>query len=85
MELQLPLDKLSPLESKQLKTVICEFSDVIALDDTELGCTDLVQHSIDTGNHPPIRQQPYHTPVVNMSEMISDMQEQGIVQPSASP
>ena len=87
-ELQLPFDKLSAEEGEQLQAAIYEFSDVFAVDDTELGCTDLVQHSIDTGNHPPIRQQPYRTPVVRrqkMNEMVSDMREQGVVQPSSSP
>ena len=87
-ELQLPFDKLSPEEGEQLKATVCEFSDVFALDDMELGCTDLVQHSIETGNHSPIRQQPYRTPVVRrqkMNEMVSNMQDQGVVQPSSSP
>ena len=87
-ELQLPLDKLTPEEGEQLKAGISDFSDEFALDDMELGCADLVQHSIETGNHPPIRQQPYRTPVIKrekMSEMVSDMQEQGVVQPSSSP
>ena len=87
-ELRLPFDKLSAEEGEQLQAAIYEFSDVFAVDDTELGCTDLVQHSIDTGNHPPIRQQPYRTPVVRrrkMNEMVSDMREQGVVQPSSSP
>ena len=35
--LQPPLDKLSPEEGEQLTAVICEFADVFALDDTELG------------------------------------------------
>ena len=61
---------------------------MFALDDTELGCTDILQHTIDTGGHPPIRQQPYRTPVVRrqkLNEMVDAMQEQGIVRPSSSP
>ena len=44
--------------------MVYPFADVFTLDDTELGCTDLMQHSIETGDHLPIRQQPYRTPVV---------------------
>ena len=62
--MQHPLEKLLPAENDQLKELILEFNDVFALDDTELGCTTLVEHAIDTGDHAPIRQQPYHTPVV---------------------
>ena len=36
-----------------------DFSDVFALDDFELGRTSVVCHSIDTGDHKPIKQQPY--------------------------
>ena len=66
-ELKLHLYKLSPEVGQQLKTAICDFSDVFALDDMELGCIDLVQYSIETGNHPPIRQQPYRTPVIRLA------------------
>ena len=44
--------------------------------------------TLDTGNHPPIKQQPYKTPVVRREkilEMIDAMEEHGVVQPSASP
>ena len=50
-----------------------------ALNDSELGCTDILKHSIDTGDSCPIQQQPYRTPVVrweNMAEMIESMQAQ---------
>jgi len=29
---------------------------VIALDDSELGCTDIVHHAMDTGDHPLTKQ-----------------------------
>ena len=86
-ELGLP-DTLSSGEAAQLKALFSEFTDVFALDDSELGCTDVLQHCIDTGDHPPIKQQPYRTPVVRrekVSEMIDTMEKQGVVQPSASP
>ena len=67
-ELNLPLDSLSPDEAEQLRNLIREFSDVFALDDSELGCTDVLCHSVDTGNHLPIKQQPYRTPVVTFEK-----------------
>ena len=82
-----PLVKLSPEENGQLKSLITEFSDVFALDDTELGCTNLVEHRIDTGAHAPIRQQSYHTPAVRrqmMAEMAAVIKKQGIVKHSSS-
>lgn len=52
--LQPPLNKLAPEEGEQLTAIICEFADVFALHDTELGCTDILRHTIGTGGHPPI-------------------------------
>lgn len=49
-----PLEKLSNEKNEKLKELIMDFSDVFALDDTELGCTKLIEHTIDTGDHAPI-------------------------------
>jgi HPt (histidine-containing phosphotransfer) domain-containing protein len=86
--LHLPLDQISPEECEQLTALISEFSDVFGLDDSELGYTDVVQHSINAGTHSPIHQQPYRTPIVRrnkLNEMVAEMQQYGIVQPSSSP
>lgn len=58
--------------------------DVFALDDSELGCTDLVKHDIDTSDSPSIKQ---HFPFVHhqkITQMINDMLEHGIIRPSKS-
>lgn len=39
-----------------LKDLLASYADVFALDSSELGTTELVAHSIDTGQHPPIKQ-----------------------------
>ena len=55
-------------ESEQLENLLLNSDDAFALDDSELGHTSLVQHTIDTGDHPPIKQQPQRTPFsVNQS------------------
>ena len=80
--------KLDPTQLKKLKSLIAECSDIFALDDSELGCTGLVQHEIDTNEHHPIKQQPYRTPFTQrakISQMIDDMEKQGVVKPSSSP
>ena len=69
---------LPPDEVGMVRGLVCEFADVFALNDSELGCTDLVTHTINTADCAPIRHQPYRTPVVRrqvLSEMIDDMQE----------
>ena len=65
-----------------------EYSDVFSLTDQELGCTGIVRHSIDTGEHIPIKQQPHRTAIVcrdTIRQMVDQMQHQGIVQPSRCP
>lgn len=67
---------------------MAEFSDIFALNDSELGCTCVLQHGIDTGGHPPIKQQPYRTSVVRreqVSTMSNAMEEQGVIQLLSSP
>ena len=77
----------SPPELQQLKALLADNADVFALDPSQLGCCGLVQHAIDTGDKPPLKQPPYRTPVVRrekVAQLIKEMQEQGIVQPSSS-
>ena len=53
----------------------------------ELGATQLVTHSIDTGDHAPIRYAPGRTFLFrkNFEEMVAEMMGQGLIQPSKSP
>ena len=71
-----------------LKKLLSTQTDIFQMSDSELGRCDMVQHRIDTGNSLPIKQQPYRTPVIKrdkIAELIKNMQQQGIVQPSSSP
>ena len=73
-------DELSTVERKKVHEVIGEFSDVFALTPAELGHTELVQHTINTGDHSPIKQLPHRTPFAlrrQTEEMIAKMLEQG--------
>ncbi|VDI66449.1 Hypothetical predicted protein [Mytilus galloprovincialis] len=49
--------------------MIRDNEDVFATSDKDLGCTDTVQMTIDTGNNPPIRLKPYRAPL-NQREII---------------
>ena len=78
---------LSADQYEKLKRLIEENNDVFALDDSELGCTDVVQHVIETEGHPPIKQPIRRLPFVRrakVSEMVDDMLARGVIQPSAS-
>lgn len=60
---------------------------MFALDESELGQTSLVTHSINTGEYPPIKQQPRRTPFRHkekISQFINDMLEKKVIQPSSS-
>ena len=49
-------EKLTQREQKQLYTVLLDYADVFADDAGDLGKTDKLQHTINTGNTLPIRQ-----------------------------
>ena len=71
-----------------MNKLLREYSDVFALNDSELGCTDVICHRIETGDHVPVRQPPYRIPMMHrevIGKMVNEMQDRGIVQPSASP
>ena len=46
--LDLPESKFTPEETTELKGLLKESTNVFALNDSELGCTNIVHHSIDT-------------------------------------
>ena len=72
----------------QLTALIAEYRDIFALKPEELGRTGLVQHRIDTGDHPPVRQRPYRVSDTQrgiIEENVDDMLNRGIIQPSTSP
>ena len=52
---------LTEEEKGKLRNLVVEFNDVFAKDPSELGRTNVVQHAIDTGTHPPIKQLPHRT------------------------
>ena len=75
-------------ETALLRELVEEYSDIFALDSTELGTTELVTHSIDTGDRHPIRQPLRRIPFAlqhTMEEMVQKMLAQGVIQNSNSP
>ena len=75
-------------QKHQLKELLLQNGDLFALDPSELGVTNVVQHTINTGDNTPIRQQARRIPFALRSKvdnMTEEMLEQGIIQPSQSP
>lgn len=72
----------------QLEELIRRNVDVFALDGSELGYTEVVQHHVNTGDHTPVKQQFRRIPFVHcdiVEKMVQDMTEQGVIRPSISP
>ena len=79
---------LSSDQIASLVQLIEEYYDIFALDATELGCTNLVTHFIDTGNSTPIRQPARRVPFAlhsKIEQLVEDMLDQGLIQHSSSP
>ena len=69
---------------KELEEVLLDVDNV---DESELGHTSLVTYSINTGDHPPIKQQPRRVPFCHkekVSQLVNDMLEKEVIQPSSS-
>ena len=61
---------------------------VFSLEERERGSVAGVEHTIDTGDSPPIRQVPHRVPFAlrhKISEMVQQMMKEGIVEESSSP
>ena len=60
------LEDLPTTESDQLRTILTEYADTFTQSDADLGSTNVVSHSINTGDHSPIQQPPrrIHLPCI---------------------
>ena len=71
----------------QMEQMLLAQSDVFALCDEELGETDLVSHSIDTGNTKPVKTFPRRLPYALRAELEEEMtklMDMGCIKPSNS-
>ena len=67
--LTLPSENLTADQYRELEKLLMDNSDVFAVSESELGHTNVVKHSIDTGDHPPIKQNPRRTPFVHRDKI----------------
>ena len=78
-------DQPTRIDFKQL---LIRYADVFAKDDHDFGMTSIVQHDINTGTAPHIRQPPRHVPIALQSELdnhIQDMLTKGVIEQGQSP
>ena len=72
----------------EFEHLINEYSDLFAESDLDLGRTNQVKMTIDTGDHTPIKQKPYRTPFSErpkIEKTLDDMLKADIIRPSTSP
>lgn len=72
---------------QQFKDRLCKHESTFAKDSTDLGYCPLLEHDIDTGNTPPIKQSPRRPPLSAgdaETEIIDEMLTSGVIEPSTS-
>src|ERR1043165_5449033 len=55
------IGKIEREREEKLRKLIGKYKEICAISNTKLGKTNIVKHSVNTGNHLPIKQQPYKT------------------------
>ena len=79
---------LPPSERLVFRELVEEFSDIISLQNSDLGWTGLVKHTINTGDvsriKQPVRRLPFHQRQL-VKSMLDDMSNQGIIELLSSP
>ena len=82
------ISHLTDEEQRSLKSLLASYSDVFALNPSELGTTQLVTHFIDTGSSPPVKQQVRRTPFAlreKVDQLVEEMLDLGVIEASESP
>ncbi|GFW62057.1 retrovirus-related Pol polyprotein from transposon 412 [Trichonephila clavipes] len=80
--------ELSPEQKSSAERLFQEFEDVFSRNSSDIGHTTVIQHKIDTADHPPIKQHPRRLPFAKLEEvgtLLREMQENDIIEPSSSP
>ena len=81
-------ETLTNEQQESLSALLIEFQDIFMGPDGKLGRTDLVKHTIDTGNAKPIKIPPRRVPQKQkqtIEKEINNMLENDIIEPSTSP
>ena len=81
-------ESLTQEEQQQLFLVALEFEDIFALQSNDFGRTSKIRHSINTGDHQPIRQPVRRMPPYRREEarkLLTEMLAKDVIQRSSSP
>ena len=80
--------KLAPKEKDELVSLLTEYQDIFAWDDSQLGYTDRVQHRIQVTDDTPMAQPYRRIPPAHLEEVRSHLEglmDRGVIRPSTSP
>ena len=75
-------------QQTRLQALLTKYDDIFAYTPDQLGRSSIVKHTIDTGDHPPIRLRSYRTSPTNKDEInnqIHEMLDNDVITPSVSP
>ena len=78
---------ISEDEKRQLEKLLVEYDDIFALQDSELSCTDVIKHKIDTLDNDPVKTPQYRLPFSLRGELdktTSNLLQNGFIRPSQS-
>ena len=87
-QLDLDLTALSETGKAALRRLVAQYSDVFSHGDGDIGKTQILQHHIETGQAPPVRQRPRRIPVKLREEVERQkekMLKEGVIEESSSP
>ena len=87
-QLNLQFDYLTQSQKEQLEKLLLSYQDVFALDSSELRTTQVMFHSMNMGDYPPIKQPVRRIPFAlrsKVDELVRGMLAQGVIVPSKSP
>ena len=73
---------------QKIANFLCTWQDIFSRDNYDVGHTNVTRHSINTGDNPPIKQQPRRQSAWTRNEtkkLINEMLEKKVVEPSNSP
>ena len=79
---------LTERQQAEFQDLLNKHNTLFAKTDRELGRTDLVEMEIDTGDHPPIHQRPYRSPLSQrtvIEQHVNDMLSADVIKSSSSP
>ena len=80
--------ELTDQQRQRATDVIRSYEDIFSQNEYDIGRTHLVEHTIDTGDHRPMRQALRRHPIAHLDiidQQVEEMCKNGIIEPAASP